>query len=57
MEERYRQRLYHRAVAEEVWPLVVPQVCCNDRWVLLSRLQHYCHTVHIKGPSLRDLQD
>ena len=20
---------------------------------LLSRLRHYCHTVHIKGPSLR----
>ena len=23
---------------------------------LLSRLRHYCHTVHIKGPSLRDPQ-
>lgn len=23
---------------------------------LLSRLRHYCHTVHIKGPSLRELQ-
>jgi DNA replication protein DnaC len=23
---------------------------------LLSRLRHYCHTVHIKGPSIRDLQ-
>jgi hypothetical protein len=21
---------------------------------LLSRLRHYCHTIHIKGPSLRD---
>jgi DNA replication protein DnaC len=23
---------------------------------LLSRLRHYCHTVTIDGPSLRDLQ-
>ena len=23
---------------------------------LLSRLRHYCHTVRIKGPSLRDPQ-
>jgi DNA replication protein DnaC len=23
---------------------------------LLSRLRHYCHTVRINGPSLRDLQ-
>jgi IstB-like ATP binding protein len=23
---------------------------------LLSRLRHYCHTVHINGPSLRDPQ-
>jgi DNA replication protein DnaC len=23
---------------------------------LLSRLRHYCHTIHIKGPSLRDPQ-
>jgi DNA replication protein DnaC len=23
---------------------------------LLSRLRHFCHTVHINGPSLRDLQ-
>jgi len=23
---------------------------------LLSRLRHYCHTVHLKGPSLRDPQ-
>jgi len=23
---------------------------------LLSRLRHYCHTVHIKGPSLREPQ-
>ena len=23
---------------------------------LLSRLRHYCHTVHIKGPSIRDPQ-
>jgi DNA replication protein DnaC len=23
---------------------------------LLSRLRHYCHTVTIEGPSLRDLQ-
>ena len=23
---------------------------------LLSRLRHYCHTVHIDGPSLREPQ-
>ncbi len=23
---------------------------------LLSRLRHYCHTVHINGPSLREPQ-
>jgi len=23
---------------------------------LLSRVRHYCHTVHINGPSLRDPQ-
>src|ERR1700676_243675 len=35
-----QQRIDHRLVAEEVGPLVVVQVRCNDRWVLAVALLH-----------------
>jgi len=56
MEERYHRR-----------PTIVTSNLEYDEWhnflgnrpmveALLSRLRHYCHTVHINGPSLRDPQ-
>ena len=56
MEERYRQH-----------PTIVTTNLGYDEWpnflgnrpmveALLSRLRHYCHTVNIDGPSLRELQ-
>jgi DNA replication protein DnaC len=56
MEERYRQH-----------PTIITTNLGYDEWVnflgnhamveaLLSRLRHYCHTVNIDGPSLRELQ-
>src|SRR5258708_390414 len=53
MEERYRRR-----------PTILTTNLVYDEWpnflgnrpllrALLSRLRHYCHTVHIDGPSLR----
>jgi DNA replication protein DnaC len=56
MEERYRHR-----------PTIITTNLEYDEWhnflgnkpmveALLSRLRHYCHTVHIKGPSLREPQ-
>src|SRR4051795_2956936 len=53
MEERYRQH-----------PTIITSNLVYDEWpnflgsrplveALLSRLRHYCHTVHIDGPSLR----
>jgi DNA replication protein DnaC len=56
MEERYHRR-----------PTIVTSNLEYDEWhnflgnrpmveALLSRLRHYCHTVRIKGPSLRDPQ-
>jgi DNA replication protein DnaC len=56
MEERYRQH-----------STVVTTNLIYDEWhnflgnkpmvdALLSRLRHYCHTVHIDGPSLREPQ-
>jgi DNA replication protein DnaC len=56
MEERYRQH-----------PTIITTNLSYDEWpnflgsrpmveALLSRLRHYCHTVHIKGPSLREPQ-
>ncbi len=56
MEERYRQR-----------PTIITTNLEYDEWhnflgnkpmveALLSRLRHYCHTVRIKGPSLREPQ-
>lgn len=56
MEERYRRR-----------PTIITTNLHYDEWhnflgnrpmveALLSRLRHYCHTVRIDGPSLRDPQ-
>ena len=56
MEERYRRK-----------PTIITSNLGYDEWqnflgnrmmvdALLSRLRHYCHTVHIDGPSLRDPQ-
>ena len=56
MEERYRQH-----------PTIITTNLDYEEWhnflgnkpmveALLSRLRHYCHTVHIKGPSLREPQ-
>ncbi len=56
MEERYRRH-----------PTIITTNLEYDEWhnflgnkpmveALLSRLRHFCHTVHINGPSLRDPQ-
>ena len=56
MEERYRQH-----------PAIITSNLVYDEWpnflgsrplveALLSRLRHYCHTVHIDGPPLREPQ-
>jgi DNA replication protein DnaC len=56
MEERYRQHstIITTNLVYDEWPNFLggrPMV-----EALLSRLRHYCHTVTIDGPSLRDLQ-
>ena len=56
MEERYRHH-----------PTIITTNLVYDEWpnflgsrplveALLSRLRHYCHTVHIDGPPLREPQ-
>ncbi|MEZ5357091.1 MAG: IS21-like element helper ATPase IstB [Bryobacteraceae bacterium] len=56
MEERYRQRstIITTNLSYDEWH----QFLGNKPMVeaLLSRLRHYCHTVHIDGPSLREPQ-
>jgi len=56
MEERYRQRptIITTNLSYDEWPNFLG----NHQMVeaLLGRLRHYCHTVSIKGPSLRDPQ-
>jgi len=56
MEERYR---HHSTIITtnldyDEWPNFLGSRPMVE--ALLSRLRHYCHTVHIKGPSLRDPQ-
>ena len=57
MEERYRRRA-----------TIITTNLIYDEWyhflgnrpmveALLSRIRHHCHTVQIKGPSLRQPQD
>ena len=56
IEERYRHRptIITTNLAYEEWPnfLGNPEMLM----ALLSRLRHFCHTVHIDGPELRELQ-
>lgn len=56
MEERYRQRptIITTNLEYEEWHNFLGNKPMVD--ALLSRLRHYCHTVHIKGPSLREPQ-
>lgn len=56
MEERYR---HHSTVITtnlvyDEWPNFLGNKPMVE--ALLSRLRHYCHTVHINGPSLREPQ-
>jgi DNA replication protein DnaC len=56
IEERYRHRptIITTNLAYEEWPNFLG----NPEMVkaLLSRLRHFCHTVKIEGPELRELQ-
>ena len=56
MEERYRQHstIITTNLVYDEWPNFLGNRLMVD--ALLSRLRHYCHTVHIEGPSLRELQ-
>jgi len=56
MEERYHRRstLITTNLEYDEWHNFLGNRAMVD--ALLSRLRHYCHTVRIKGPSLRDPQ-
>jgi len=56
MEERYRQRstIVTTNLIYDEWHNFLGNKPMVD--ALLSRLRHYCHTVHIDGPSLREPQ-
>jgi len=56
MEERYRQRatIITTNLGYDEWPSFLGNRVMVE--ALLSRLRHYCHTVQINGPSLRDPQ-
>jgi DNA replication protein DnaC len=56
MEERYRQRstIVTTNLVYDEWHNFLGSKPMVD--ALLSRLRHYCHTVHIDGPSLREPQ-
>jgi len=56
MEERYRQHptILTTNLGYDEWPNFLGNRAMVE--ALLSRLRHYCHTVHIDGPSLRELQ-
>jgi len=56
MEERYHRHstLISTNLEYEEWPNFLGQRAMVE--ALLSRLRHYCHTVRIQGPSLRDPQ-
>jgi DNA replication protein DnaC len=53
MEERYRQHstIITTNLVYDEWPNFLGSRPMVE--ALLSRLRHYCHTVHIDGPSLR----
>jgi DNA replication protein DnaC len=54
MEERYRRRptIITTNLEYEEWGSFLGNKVLVD--ALLSRLRHQCHTVKIKGPTLRD---
>ena len=56
MEERYRRRptIITTNLSYEQWPNFLGNPQMVD--ALLGRVRHYCHTVTIDGPSLRDPQ-
>jgi DNA replication protein DnaC len=56
MEERYRQHptIITTNLIYDEWPNFLGNKSMVE--ALLSRLRHYCHTVTINGPSLREPQ-
>jgi DNA replication protein DnaC len=56
MEERYHRRstIITTNLAYDEWQTFLGNKHMVD--ALLGRVRHYCHTVHIKGPSLREPQ-
>lgn len=56
IEERYRCRptIITTNLAYEEWPNFLGNPHMVD--ALLNRLRHYCHTIRIDGPELRELQ-
>jgi DNA replication protein DnaC len=56
MEERYHRKstIITTNLGYDEWPNFLGNRHMVD--ALLSRLRHYCHTVNINGPSLRDPQ-
>jgi DNA replication protein DnaC len=56
MEERYHRRstIITTNLEYDEWPNFLGNRAMVE--ALLSRLRHYCHTVHIQGPSLREPQ-
>jgi DNA replication protein DnaC len=56
MEERYHRHatIITTNLEYDAWPSFLGNRLMVE--ALLSRLRHYCHTVRIKGPSLRDPQ-
>jgi len=56
MEERYRRHstIITTNLIYDEWPNFLGNRPMVE--AMLSRLRHYCHTVTIKGPSLRELQ-
>ena len=56
MEERYRRHstILTTNLDYDEWPNFLGNRPMVE--ALLSRLRHYCHTVRINGPSLRDPQ-
>ncbi len=56
MEERYSRKptIITTNLSYDEWPNLLGNRPMAE--ALLGRLRHYCHTVHIDGPSLRDAQ-
>ena len=56
MDERYHRHstIITTNLSYEEWPNFLGNRPMVE--ALLSRIRHYCHTVHITGPSLREPQ-